>query len=496
MVSLTGLSQAFGNTSNPQHLMPFHSHSAALRLLSETPKGGRNIRVLIGEPGVGKTMLMLHLLEQFRPSARISHLFWTQLGRSEFLSYFLQQLGVARPAVDVGEAQKQLTAVLEREFRQGRKVIIAIDEGHNLEIPALRGLAELLDCSIARNSDLQVVLAGLPRLTAKLSARELRGFSERISEITSLSPLTADETASYIRRKLELSGYHGAFPFTPDAIATIATLSEGIPRNINNICSAGLFLATKRSGTAIDQTTVIEAEAQWGGRPIVQDTAPEVMPLLGNLLEPRAEPAEHTSPQLRIYEKRPPQPVQSKPYVASAPRDTGSSGDSAGSRLLPDRIRRWFGSQRLAWSGTVGELAAALDEPETDLVRALQASSDVLRSLGISASLRESVGRTRSVTLRRVGDSRHAPAELSDSESIREPDAGQRVTGAAGSTTENLSSYAQADARPSEDIENEHEEAASPSPADQLLGLVRANEQRRAGKHGSRFRRIFSAFLT
>jgi type II secretory pathway predicted ATPase ExeA len=498
MVSLTGLSQAFGNTSNPQYLMPFHSHAAALRLLSEAPKEGRNIRVLVGEPGVGKTMLLLHLLERFRPSALTSHLFWTQLGRGEFLGYFLHQLGISRPAVDIGEAQKQLSAVLEREFRQGRRVIVAIDEGHNLEVAALRGLAELLDCSIARTRDLQVVLAGLPRMTGKLSARELRGLSERISEVTSLSPLTADETASYIRRRLEFSGYNGAIPFTPDAIATIANLSEGIPRNINNICSAGLFLAAKRPGTAIDSSTIVEADAQWGGRPVMQETAPEVMPWPRKLVAAEAKNQQAPpSPELPISSTGPPQPLRFQESAANARTQAGPSGEPEGSQLMADRIRQWF-EKRLGWSGTVGELAVALEQPETEVEQALNASSDILRSFGIAASMRQSVGRTRSVSLRRVEKPRSTNTELSNPDSSREAESETipNLT-AATRTAENPCGDAQASRQNVVEMPSEsaQEEAAAVSPVDQLLGLVRANEQRRAGAHASRFRRIFSGLL-
>ena len=72
---LTGLSQVFGNVSNPQHLFQSPTHADALRLLSGVPEEGRNIRILTGEPGVGKTTILLRLLEQFQHSALTAHFF-------------------------------------------------------------------------------------------------------------------------------------------------------------------------------------------------------------------------------------------------------------------------------------------------------------------------------------------------------------------------------------------------------------------------------------
>ena len=105
---LTGLSKAFGNTSDPRYLFQSQTHANALSLLAAAgTEESRNIRVLIGEPGMGKTILLLHLLGRFQHSALTAHLFWTQLGRGEFLHYFLHELGVLQPPADIAQARKQ-----------------------------------------------------------------------------------------------------------------------------------------------------------------------------------------------------------------------------------------------------------------------------------------------------------------------------------------------------------------------------------------------------
>ena len=407
---LTGLSQVFGNVSNSQHLFQSPTHADALRLLSGVPEEGRNIRLLIGEPGVGKTMLLLRLLKQFQHSALTAHLLWTQLGRNEFLRYFLHELGVPDPATEIAQAQKQLTRALEGEFCQGRKVIVAIDEAQNLEIPALRGLAELLDCNLARSKDMQVVLAGFPQLQSKLASPELQGIRDRISAIVSLSPLTPDETVSYIDRGLEVSGYHGDGPFTSNALAVIATLAEGIPRNINNICSAALYVAEKRARSVIDSSMVFEAAAQQQGRLITQET---MQPWTAS---PTEFPTEHVASDQQMCGSAQ-QPISTPDLVGGIPVTEGAGNTVAHgwvddqTRAVPDRICRWFGNQRVAWSGTVGALATAVDQPEPEVVHALHANSDILRNFGIAVSVYERAGRTRSVSLRRLEEQKQTTAE-------------------------------------------------------------------------------------
>src|SRR6266700_1390520 len=463
---LTGLSKAFGNTSDPRYLFQSQSHANALSLLAGGTEESRNIRVLIGEPGMGKTVLLLHLLGRFQHSAFTAHLFWTQLGRGEFLHYFLHELGVLQPPADIAQARKQLTRVLEREFSQGRAVVVAIDEAHDLEVPALLGLAELLDCSLARSKQLQVILAGLPHLVAKLASPELQGIRDRISAIASLSPLTPEETASYINRRLEVSGYRGGVPFT----------SEAIPRNINNICFGAPYLAEQRACSVIDCATILET-AQREGRLTGQDITQEASSENLTISHHAASPQQTSS--------------SAQPHMSAADLPNAIVEDEASRGALvailvgneaiaavPDRIRQWFGNERVAWSGTVGELAAALHEPEIELLQALHANSEVLRSFGISVTMCETVGRMRSVSLRRLEGTKQANAEgantgprlpASELDSAQDSDASDWPA-------ESVSRHGQPSHEAIEEVRTENLQAdiASGSAADKALDRLRA----------------------
>src|SRR4051812_27396251 len=134
---LTGLAEAFSDTVNPQSVFQSESQIRALALLSSVSEDGRNLRLLTGDPGVGKTLLLFRLLEQFRSFALATRLFWTQLTGIEFLRYFLHELEAPHMPNNIGQARQLLGEVLEREFCNGRKVIVAIDEAQNLRMPTL-----------------------------------------------------------------------------------------------------------------------------------------------------------------------------------------------------------------------------------------------------------------------------------------------------------------------------------------------------------------------
>src|SRR5205823_9438351 len=169
------------------------------QLLSGPVEDSLNVRMLVGEPGVGKTALLLSLLQQVQSTVMTTRLFWTQLRRSEFLHYFLHELGVPRPSPNLAEAQKQLTSVLEQNFSRGRKVMVVIDEAHKLKISTLRAVAELLDCPLGQSKQLRIILAGLPVLKVRTASPPLAEFNKRISVIASLVVLTFQEGCLYCR---------------------------------------------------------------------------------------------------------------------------------------------------------------------------------------------------------------------------------------------------------------------------------------------------------
>ena len=98
---------------------------------------------------------------------------------------------------------------------------------------------------------LQIILSGQPELADKLSRPSLRQLRQRVSLLSTLKPLPADEVVQYINHRLRAAGREDNSLFTPAAVKLIAEMSEGIPRNINNICFNALSL-----GCALKQTTI------------------------------------------------------------------------------------------------------------------------------------------------------------------------------------------------------------------------------------------------
>ena len=250
--------QPFDVTPDPSYLYFSPSHREALTSISEGVENFRGFMALIAEPGMGKTTLLNKLMEELSASARVVFLFQTQCTSSELLAFFLNELEVDHTGMDVVAMHRALNQVLLEEMLRGRRFVLIVDEAQNLQDSVLETIRLLSDFETAHSKLIQIVLAGQPQLVDTLLRPNLVQLRQRIAVLTSLKALSVAETAEYVEHRLRAAGWNGLLLFTPEALETIAELSAGIPRTINNLCFNALLLAFTRRQEIIDSGIVKE----------------------------------------------------------------------------------------------------------------------------------------------------------------------------------------------------------------------------------------------
>src|SRR5262249_12606794 len=251
--------QPFGVTPDPRFLYLSAAHREALASLYYGIEANRGFLGLIAKPGMGKTTILFHLLEKFRSSARTAFLFQTQCTSREFMRFLLAELGYEADSQDFVRMHEEFNRRLIQEARAGNRFIVVIDEAQNLEPSVLETVRLLSDFETPQAKLMHIILAGQPELADKLSRPNLRQLRQRVSIMHGLEPLPSWEVKNYIEHRMRVAGYNGADPvFTPEAYEEVARFSEGIPRNVNNICFNALSLACALREKAVNVDVVKE----------------------------------------------------------------------------------------------------------------------------------------------------------------------------------------------------------------------------------------------
>jgi general secretion pathway protein A len=248
--------QPFGVTPDPRYLYLSSGHRDALASMHYGIESNCGFVTLIAPPGMGKTTMLFDILSNLDQKARTAFLFQNKCTPREFMRFLLAELGVQDDSQDLVRMLAQFNRCLLQEARAGRRFVIIIDEAQNLDESVLEAIRLLSNFETPRVKLLQIILAGQPGLADKLIKPSLSQLRQRITSVSGLSPLTAEETGALIAHRLQVAGYTGGPLFSPEARHLIAEFSEGIPRQIIKYCFHALGLAHGARKHSVDAAMV------------------------------------------------------------------------------------------------------------------------------------------------------------------------------------------------------------------------------------------------
>jgi general secretion pathway protein A len=256
----------FSITPDPRYLYLSPRHADALaHLLYGISESGGFIQ-LTGEVGTGKTTLIRSVLEQLPEKAEVALILNPRQSPQELLQSVCEELRISLPQDRSAKALVDtLNAELLRANAADRRIVLIIDEAQTLSPELIEQVRLLTNLETPKQKLLQIILIGQPELRAMLARPEMRQVAQRVTGRYHLEPLSAQETASYVRHRLRVAGAQRDL-FKRGALRQLYKESGGIPRLINVVADRALLAAYTQEQSEIDSRLVKNAAREVFGK--------------------------------------------------------------------------------------------------------------------------------------------------------------------------------------------------------------------------------------
>ena len=263
------LQQPFGEARDTAERYASRAYTEAREWSLRSILGNRGSLAVLAEPGMGKSALLAQLQKDVNETGRTVFLLEGQSNARAILQLVLAQMGVDTAGMDLRAMQHMLSEIWFAEVLAGKRFVLLFDDAEELTDEALETLALLSKYETSHTKFIQLVLCGTAGLLKRLDLDCFALLRKRIVAVHRLGPMSALETAGYIRHCLFVAGHRGHSLFDPEALATVAALSEGVPKDINRICSRALLEAYARGMHMVTADIVEKADRNLSGTPVM-----------------------------------------------------------------------------------------------------------------------------------------------------------------------------------------------------------------------------------
>lgn len=227
----------FQLSPDPRFFFGSSGHKRALAYLRYGLSQAEGFITITGGIGTGKTTLMCSLLNELDANGMVAaQIVTTQLEADDLLRMVVAAFGLPHENLSKASLIKRLEDFLRACAREGKRVLLLIDEAQNLPARSLEELRMLSNFQVSETPLLQSFLLGQEEFRTTLQSPGMEQLRQRIIASCHLNPLDEQETRDYIEHRLRIVGWQGNPHFTEQAYAAVHRWTQGIPRRINILC--------------------------------------------------------------------------------------------------------------------------------------------------------------------------------------------------------------------------------------------------------------------
>ncbi len=253
----------FNKTPDPKFLFLSRSHEEALARLQFSVEE-RDIILLSGEVGCGKTTLTRALMDSLDDSYRIITLLNPRLTPAQFLRTVALRFGIEQSPRRRETLLETIHEKVFEDYERGVTPVIIIDEAQL--VPRKETFEEirlLTNFQLDDTNLLSLILVGQPNLRKRLDRHYYEPLRQRIGFFYHLGPLDEDEVRGYVLHRLYVAGRSGRL-FSDDAFKVLYLYSRGVPRLINSLAHSALFEAMGEEANTVEAYHIEAASNELG----------------------------------------------------------------------------------------------------------------------------------------------------------------------------------------------------------------------------------------
>lgn len=259
----------FDNVPDPEMYFDMHStvNNAVSEVLFAIEEGNECLAVVVGDVGLGKTMALRVILDSLEEDRyRIAFLTNPDMTFIQLMREIIGQLKGEHCLETRREAiLESFNHLLFDTSKEGKKVLIFIDEANAINSSNLESLRLLTNMQRDDENLLTIVLAGQLELARRLEQKKHVNLFQRIGvycRLTTIENRTLMQ--DYIDHRMERAGTTEPV-FTAEAYDAIWEQSEqGVPRLVNKIAKLSLKAGQTQGLRQIDAHIVTQIGSRFG----------------------------------------------------------------------------------------------------------------------------------------------------------------------------------------------------------------------------------------
>ncbi len=243
---------------------PSTAITQSMAILHHSLLDSDRLLVLTGAVGTGKTCLISKLLGELSPQVRHEYFLAADYTDVELL----QSIAIA---LDLDEASdnrvilfNSITLELRNISSRGQKILLLIDNAHELDAQCLRIIDKLVDAQSAGDYTLSILLVGRTDLPKHLVKQFGSLRDQRFRMIAALQSMSLADTQGYINFRILKAGVEEQQIFSKEVIKLIFKVTQGVPRRINAICDIALLSAFSRQSQTVEPIHIEHAMRKLG----------------------------------------------------------------------------------------------------------------------------------------------------------------------------------------------------------------------------------------